>query len=386
MSRRAIDTYTAIITSDWHLDAVTCGVPRFNDVVSAVEQPIEAAKALGESCIFIFAGDLADPDSTSVHRCVEYAAATARVLDEYGVRSVWMRGNHDVVEDGSDKSTLSGLAGAFGSSSLVTVVEHPQSVRFGGKELLFLPYPSRARPCDFGNLLAGALHKSQRTRPFAVFAHLAVEGARMASESHDMARGKDHAFPWGDVGKAPPLLFNGHYHEGQTVKRLVEGEPVELHIPGSPVVFNFGEVENQPSYSVLRWSVTGTREPVLERVSIDARPGTHKLARVTEDTFTQLAKSGETPATGLGWIVRIDVPPDAHEDEVAAVRRRFPEARAVSVVRAQSSNQGIDKARATVEAKVSTDVRETIKKLAKERGGDELVEYVDGVCDEAGIA
>lgn len=374
--RRTPEAHHIIVTSDWHLDAYTAGVERFDDIVEAVKQPIVKARELGPSCLFVFAGDLSDPDSTSVHRAVEFLARVGRENAEKGVRSVFIRGNHDVVEDGTDTSTLTPIAGAFGSGgSLVKVIEQPETIRFGGKSILCLPYPSRAKMYTPSNV------ESETQEWFATIGHLAVEGARMGSESDDLARGRDVAFPW-EVNA--DILVNGHYHEAQVVRHLVRGTSQALYIPGAPVRLTFGELHHTPSYLHMQWSANGYR---ADHVPI---ANARSLKSVDESLFHKLVEDHvigidhrEKDHTAL---VRIVVPSDATEAEAAIVRRLYDDAAGIVMQSAPRSAQKVNTARESIDAPVThTSVRKTVLELAEARGGQELRTFVDGVLDDAGV-
>ena len=95
-----------IVTSDWHLDWATGGLPRFADVLAAVQVIVDAAKREGAEMV-MFLGDLTDPDAVRAHQAVSVAMWVATHLWFCaGIATRWLVGNHDVVEDGSGSSSF----------------------------------------------------------------------------------------------------------------------------------------------------------------------------------------------------------------------------------------------------------------------------------------
>jgi DNA repair exonuclease SbcCD nuclease subunit len=114
-----------LATSDWHLDATTAGFDRFDDVSEAIEEAISVAVAERVD-LFVFLGDLCDPDANRAPRCVAKAIDVAQRLRNKMIPSRWLVGNLDVIEDGSGTSTLAPLAAA---ASAVGSVNGPEWVR-----------------------------------------------------------------------------------------------------------------------------------------------------------------------------------------------------------------------------------------------------------------
>lgn len=104
-----------LIISDLHLDWVTHGVPRLSDLESALEIVLDTVQAEDVETVLVL-GDLFDPDGGSgVFQAMSVAINFASVLSRADVTSLWIAGNHDVIEDGSGTTTLSPLA-AMGSA------------------------------------------------------------------------------------------------------------------------------------------------------------------------------------------------------------------------------------------------------------------------------
>ena len=230
-----------LATSDWHLDAVTAGVPRLREfgaylsrVVAAVrEEPIDLVLVLG---------DYFDPGRLNAHeltvRLMEAAAELAELAP-----TVMIAGNHDVVESSGGWTTLSPLVVAarcgLGGGRL-QAFERPEAVEVAGVTVLALPYVARSVEMaqGYAGLRSRAFDRAAHAGgPLVVAGHLTVPGAIMGSETREMARGRDVDFPAGEVAALKPaLVLNGHYHRPQVVRG-----PVDVVVPGSPHRFTFGE-------------------------------------------------------------------------------------------------------------------------------------------------
>lgn len=228
-----------IISSDWHLDAVTAGVPRYDEIERSVSQAVQ--HAIDKECnAFAFLGDLCDYDSVHAMRAVTYAAQVAAYLQNHDVMTIWLAGNHDTIEDGHGTTVLSPLR-----SLADWVVEEAGIVTIEGNgrtyEIAALPYATGPNAYD-----ADAFVESWKgNKPDFVISHLSVEGIIPGSETTDFARGKDHMLPvqtikrcWGDVP-----IFQGHYH-----RRQIMGA---VNVVGSLARLTFGEESNDPAFLLV---------------------------------------------------------------------------------------------------------------------------------------
>jgi DNA repair exonuclease SbcCD nuclease subunit len=244
-----------LVFSDIHLDAVTAGKPRRQEVVSFLRQVRDIAIAQ-KVHVVVFSGDahdsgwLLDPLYTS------------ELIDAFFCfhqELVVIPGNHDVLDtselfDGEPVSTLTPLRAAFrflhAHRHPVHVMERPSVRRIGFPAknhdwaLLALPYVSRAHSKQneewLDEAFAAAKKQVDAGAGLIVVGHLVVPGAAMGSESQEMAKGQDQLFPFERVAELKPrLVINGHYHARQVVK----GSGVEIVIPGSPLRFTFGEAD-----------------------------------------------------------------------------------------------------------------------------------------------
>jgi len=220
-----------IVTADWHLDAVTASVTRLEDIERAALQVADFAAADPAHTVFVFAGDLTDPDPPRCWRAVAVAVAIARRLSSAGVEQYWLTGNHDVLEDGRGSHTLLPLWAMGGCN----VIDTPKTVttRTGGR-LVALPYTARSMGYD----PVAALRDVDRAD--LVAGHLMLEGIGPGSETTDFARGRDVFFPIERAAETGAVLVNGHYHRRQTYRGV--------EIPGALARLTLADVGNSPGF------------------------------------------------------------------------------------------------------------------------------------------
>ncbi len=241
--------------SDWHGDATTSGLDRFDEVASAAHAvkgaAIEARRT--DEVLFIFSGDLTDPDTTRAFRSIALAIDIALELSRYDVPNVWIAGNHDTIENERGSTTLEPLKAVAermhtpAGTARITVVESPTVLMPKiGTRLVLLPHVARARHYDPAAFIEG-IAEMPFPEMFLVFGHLTVPSAERGSESDDFARGRDLVFPveacrarWGDR----TFLANGHYHRRQVTRDHV-------HIPGSLARLRHDEEQHEPGYLVI---------------------------------------------------------------------------------------------------------------------------------------
>jgi len=226
----------ALITSDWHLDKSTAGLPRFDDVARSAERA--AQLAVGLMCSwFIFLGDLTDPEP-GAHRCVSFAIDLFRWLLAREIGVVVVGGNHDACEDSAATSAVDPIAAAarvvVGDFHVFT---EPGHLELGlGVHLVALPHPHRGKPYDPSKWLNEQSQEreipwGEGERSVLVAGHLEVDAYEAAehfrgSEATVMPRGRPGRFPvdmaralWGDRA----VLVNGHYHRAHLEPVLVPG-------------------------------------------------------------------------------------------------------------------------------------------------------------------
>lgn len=247
-----------VVASDFHLDHVTMGVPRFAEVAAAADQSVARAIAGddGERAdLYLFAGDLTDPDSGStVFRCVHHAVRMAAVLSDNGVESHWVAGNHDVIEDAGGHTTIYPIEAVGEGSGLaknVFVHEAPWKmlvpVTNPRLNLVVLPFTATSHPYDPADFLARSLDRNKLN---VVVGHLVVPGIQPGEETVDMPRGREVLFPvecarGAIAGGYRLLCINGHYHRRQSFDA---GGGLVVHVPGSLARLTAGEESHEPGF------------------------------------------------------------------------------------------------------------------------------------------
>ena len=249
-----------LITSDWHIDAVTLGVPRRPEVLRYAKHLVGAVTHERIDAV-IFAGDGFDPgdmlaslylaDLLSCFRALMHASRLKRIYV--------IAGNHDVVEVDSALSTLKPLGMVEG----IVLGEEPCVCRLEGfgerVAIMLMPYISRAwaqlrlAGVDPGpDALAGAAFGAARAAKADGFklvtvGHQTVPGAKLGSESAEMSRGRELDIPFRELSLLEPeLVINGHYHKPQTV----QCGRVSVVIPGSPLSFTTDDPPTGKGYVV----------------------------------------------------------------------------------------------------------------------------------------
>ncbi len=241
-----------VVTSDWHLDHVTHGVRRFGELRDAVHRSVSTAIEIKASA-YLFLGDLCDPDSgSSTFRATEVAIEAAQRLAGAKIDSIWLAGNHDVIEDGSGDTTLSPLralaADDVGAEPFVTVVERPKVVSIGygpgaAFDVLCLPFCATSHAYDVAKTVEQLADPSQREDTISI-SHLNVPGVVPGEETTEMPRGREVVLPTELVKARAKRVINGHYHRQQ---RTADG----VWIPGSLARLTFGEEGNRPGFLVM---------------------------------------------------------------------------------------------------------------------------------------
>ena len=237
-----------LVTSDWHLDASTAGIARFADVAASIDWTVEQAIA-NKVDLYLFLGDLCDPDANRTPACVSKAIRTAHALQRAGIESRWLVGNHDVIEDGSGTCTLEPL-GAAG----LPLRNKPSSEVIGGVMFVWLPFTPRTGTYD-PEAFVRSIPSAPSFKHYVVAGHLNVPGVIPGSETHDMPRGRDVWFPV-DAVRAHlkgALMMNGHYHGVDTDSLVV--------IPGSLERLTFNEERHVPSCLLVE--IKGSKTTVV---------------------------------------------------------------------------------------------------------------------------
>lgn len=233
--------------SDAHLDWVTGGLERFDEVSRALDQVYEHARD-NPVDVAVFGGDLCDPDVDSplAHRAIARAVEFGLALERYA-KTMWLVGNHDVIEDGRGSHTLMALAKAG-----LNVYAEPATVLVGDVGFVLLPYASASRrydPARYVNAVESPWDESGhcRVRRWVVAGHMTrVPGISHGSETADMPRGSDMDFPLAAVRSnlgEEAVCLNGHFHARCTTGPVL--------VPGSLARLTHGEEGNVPGFLVV---------------------------------------------------------------------------------------------------------------------------------------
>lgn len=234
-----------LATSDWHGDWTTHGVDRFGEVEAGVEETLRAARDKKVDAYF-FLGDLCDPDSGSrVFRCIDLALRAAVQLRKWGIPAIFLAGNHDTIEDGSDETTLTPLR-AVAEDGFTHVCEQPELFTLGRTYVVALPFTASSHPYVPAEFLKQHLNGKQGV---VVISHLAVPGVQPGEETTEMPRGREVLYPTNVESGRVSLRLQGHYHRQQSFDPKDGGPPIL--IPGSLARLTFGEEMHAPSFLLV---------------------------------------------------------------------------------------------------------------------------------------
>lgn len=234
-----------VAVSDLHLDWRTAGVERFDEVVESCEEAVSFARK-EKVDLFAFCGDLCDSDDgRDVLRASAYAVDVAVRLRNDGIHSIWIAGNHDVVSDGRTTTLdpLKGLEKLSSPPGVMVATTGPRSweLRTSTGTFILVALPYSPVPYDAGE--AWREHVPH-AHPSVVFSHLMLPNMHPGSESKELARGKDRAFPIEEMKKRPAtLVLNGHYHARSVT-------PDGIQIVGSLARLTYGEEHHSPGFLV----------------------------------------------------------------------------------------------------------------------------------------
>jgi len=243
-----------VVASDLHLDHVTRGVSRFDDLTKSLKE-VEC-KVVKERAAFAFLGDLCDPDKNlSVARAQHAAISMALLLAQSGLDSHWLAGNHDVIEDGSGATTLTPIRAVAEDEQMgvhVHVYERPEIGWFNDDwKFLALPFTALSHDYDPTEWVAKMLNDPT---PFIVMSHLSVDGIVAGEETKEMPRGRNVLLPLGmlKARAGRTIILQGHFHERHITPESLRGK--DVIIPGSLGRLNFGEEKNDPGFLHLEIS------------------------------------------------------------------------------------------------------------------------------------
>ena len=229
-----------IVTSDWHLDMSSGGMPRFDDITNVLNEIVDVA-ITEKIDIFFFLGDLTNPESIRSHRSVAKAVNISNFLKHNRIASIWLTGNHDTCENSESDHTLMALKHINDSCF---VLDKPDFCNNDGCCVVALPFTARCNDYNPIEFVKTANLHNPRNNPVIVIGHLNIEGISPGSETVDHPRGRNVFLPIDDIRNRWPdaLVFNGHYHKSQVFNTV--------HIPGSVVPLTFGEEKNKCGYII----------------------------------------------------------------------------------------------------------------------------------------
>jgi len=234
-----------LATSDWHVDALTDGVPRWEETEAIINHTVDVAIAEHVE-LYLMLGDLCDPDGWNSVRAIAKTLEVAGRLADADIASVWVAGNHDVVEDGNGTTMLSPLA----ASQLAThVFEQPAEICIcpNGNiplRLVGLPFTPSSHAYDPVKVVR-SFGREKRNEHTIVLGHLNLEGISAGSETKEMVRGREVFWPLDVIAKRWPnaTLLGGHYHRAQEFKGV--------HVIGSLARLKHNEEDSEPSMLFL---------------------------------------------------------------------------------------------------------------------------------------
>jgi DNA repair exonuclease SbcCD nuclease subunit len=237
----------AVVFSDAHADHVTYGVRRKPDIERAILAVTAHAIKIKADVVF-FLGDLSDPeDGPAVLQALELLMLAAHGLRQERIPFICIPGNHDVIEDGTGRTSLSPMRVLNDGSFYLC--EQPEVLRLSKFNVFALPFTASSHgyhPAKF------IYESSWSDAPIFVIGHLMIPGVQPGEETKEMTRGREVLFPFdvvADLAKSfRVIVCNGHYHRRQTF-RAPGG--FDIHIPGSLARLTLGEERHDPGFLVL---------------------------------------------------------------------------------------------------------------------------------------
>jgi DNA repair exonuclease SbcCD nuclease subunit len=232
-------TIKIVVTSDWHLDAITAGKRRHAEITTAIEQSVDFANE-HEVDFYINLGDLTNPDTVRSYSSIWTAMDVRKRLND-DIYYLLVTGNHDVIEDGSGDHTMIPLYYLENTK----VFDCPNIWGLEETNIVALPFTPSSHEYSPTNFIEHNHQSLEPSWPTIVLGHLNIEGITPGSESTDMPRGRDVFLPVDTIRKYIPnaVILNGHYHKQQVFNRV--------HIPGSVARLTFGEADNKLGFLYL---------------------------------------------------------------------------------------------------------------------------------------
>jgi DNA repair exonuclease SbcCD nuclease subunit len=246
-----------VVASDFHADWTSLGVSRFDEVRAAAMQAVDHAIAI-DAGLFLFPGDLADPDTGgATFRAVGLAIEMALRLVRAGIPSVWIAGNHDVCEDGSGASTLTPLVDVARHFQCIYVAERPavfypcnriESIQGPELAVLCLPFVPASHGVDMTEATRELWKGIPEGTPVLVASHLSIPGIVPGTETTELPRGREVTYPLAETTRAAHRV-SGHYHQRQAFDPGDGGPPI--YVAGALARLGFGEQDHDPGFIVI---------------------------------------------------------------------------------------------------------------------------------------
>jgi hypothetical protein len=240
--------------SDCHADARLFGAPRFAEVEAAMLESVRVAIERRVDA-WLFLGDLCDPDSgVSVFRCLRLAAECVRRLNVHQIRSIWLSGNHDSIDDSSGETTLEPLKPlgphlVFDRPEWTAIGPTGTDPHDGTLPCLALPFVPACRDYDPLEYATSTWDKATLgCRDVLVLTHLSIRGAALGEESYEMARGRSVEYPREQIEKLAAERnqrvhqYAGHFH----IRQRIGG----VQVVGAPARFAYGEARAEPAFLI----------------------------------------------------------------------------------------------------------------------------------------
>jgi len=236
-----------MVTTDWHLDAITDGVARWDEVEGLVDYSVKVAKEESVA-VYIFNGDLCDPDGWNSVRAQAKIIQVGLELHAAGIAFIALAGNHDVVEDGLGTTTLSPLAAADLAEKVFeqpgeVVIANPNPAR-PDLHVVGLPFTPSSHKYDPEKAIK-RMSNTRKGEATLVLSHLNIKGIAAGSETKDFARGREVYLPIEAVRRKWPAatIVSGHYHTSQEFN--------SVHVVGSLARLRHDEEAHDPSLFIL---------------------------------------------------------------------------------------------------------------------------------------
>lgn len=226
-----------VLVSDLHGDTATAGFPRYGDVDRALHEAVDYAIE-NKADFFIFGGDLItnDPKLELMLRCITMAQTVAGRLNEAGIKSYWIPGNHDCFESSYGTTAVDPI-----QSDVAVVVKEPSII----DGILFLPFTPHSHDYSPEAACETLALECDTSEVKLVVGHLNIEGIMPGSEVEDFPRGRNVYLPVDTIKRLFPnaIITNGHIHARQVFNGV--------HIIGSLVNLTRGELSNEPGFLVI---------------------------------------------------------------------------------------------------------------------------------------